>query len=63
MKNSRFVAVLHYAGNEGYINIPADRMSAENEFLRVFCEDQLVALIDMGTVLSAHIAEGGKRDV
>lgn len=60
MKNSRFVAALHYGGHDGYINIPADKMCVENEFLRVFCGTELVALIDMGVILSAQIsAEGG----
>lgn len=52
---SRFVATLNGAGS---INIPAERMAKNDNFLYVWRGNDLVAMIDVSVVISAHISEG-----
>lgn len=40
-----------------HINIPADRMELQDDTLRAYDGDKLVAIIDMGVVITAHISE------
>ena len=48
----RFVAQI----NDGsYVNINADRMVLEDNALRVFCEGELVAFLDVSCVLIARM--------
>lgn len=52
----RFVATL----NDGsFINVPATRMVIDDEkcAIVVFCDNELVAFVDTGAVISAHIGE------
>ena len=43
-----------------YINVAADRMVKEENMLYVYDGDNLVAAVDIGVVLSAHISEKGE---
>lgn len=57
--NKRFNAVLN---GDAYVNVPATRMAVDDNMLYVWNDDELVALLDVGVVLSAHISEvGGLR--
>ena len=49
---SRFYAQLNDGGS---MHKPADRMEIVNDSIRVFLGEQLVALLDLSTVLYAHI--------
>lgn len=50
----RFVAQI----NDGsYVNIVADRMVLEDCTLRVFCDGELVAFLDISCVLIAKFSE------
>lgn len=40
------------------INRPADRMELEDNSIRVYDGDELVAFLDVSAVLYAHICEG-----
>lgn len=40
------------------INRPADRMELEDNTIRVYADGELVAFLDVSTVLYAHICEG-----
>lgn len=48
----RFVAQL----NDGsYINVPADTMQILDNAILVRCGSELVAYVDLGAIVSAHI--------
>ena len=52
----RFTAQL----NDGsFINVEATRMKLEENMVRVYEYDDLVALVDISAVVSAHISERG----
>lgn len=54
----RFVAQI----NDGsYVNINADRMVLEDNALRVFCEGELVAFLDVSCVLIAKMADRNEQ--
>lgn len=40
------------------INRPADRMVLEDNTIRVYDGEELVAFVDVSTVMYAHICEG-----
>lgn len=50
----RFYAQLNDGGS---INKPADRMELVDNSIRVYAGEDLVAYLDVGTVLYAHICE------
>lgn len=50
----RFVAELN---DNSYVNITADRMVLEDDTIRVFCEGELVAFLDISCVLIARMDE------
>ena len=50
----RFIAILN---DQSYVNVPATRMQLEDNAIRVWNEEELVAYIDVGVILSAHISE------
>ena len=54
MSNKRFIASLN---GDAYVNVPATRMEVNDNMLYVWNGDDLVALLDVGVVLSAHISE------
>lgn len=54
--NKRFNAVLN---GDSYVNVAATRMEVKDDMLYVWNGDDLVALLDVGVVLSAHISEKG----
>jgi len=41
------------------MKLKADRMDLANESIRVYCSDELIAYLDLGTVLFAQIYEKG----
>ena len=42
--------------DKSYINIPADRMEVTDNMVYIYDGSQLVALVDVSVVLSAHIS-------
>ena len=53
----KFIARLN---DDSYINICADEMQIkEDTFILVYNEKNLVAFLDVGVVLSAHMSEKG----
>lgn len=55
---SRFIAQFN---NDKYINIRADRMveDEDNNLIKVYDGESIVACVDMSIILSAHISEQG----
>lgn len=52
----RFVAQL----NDGnYINVEADAMFFDGTYITVMKQEKLVALLDVGVVLCAHMSDKG----
>ena len=52
----RFTATM----NDGsFINVEATRMELVENLIRVYDNTELVAIVDIGTVLQAHISERG----
>lgn len=46
--------------NDGsHINIPADRMERDGDYLIAFSGDKMVAFIDVSAVIVAHMSEKG----
>lgn len=50
----RFVAQLN---DGGYINIPAESMSLDDVYIKVYHNGELVAFLDVSVVLCAHVSE------
>ena len=46
--------------NDGYINVPADRMEIKENMLYVYNGKELNALVDVSVVMAAHISERGE---
>lgn len=40
------------------INRPADRMELVDDTIRVYAGDEMVAFLDVSTIIYAHIVEG-----
>lgn len=55
---NRFVAILN--GGES-INIPAERMVKEDNYLYVWRGDKMVAIVDISAVVCAYISEKGTQ--
>ena len=51
--------------DKSYINIPADRMEVNDNMAYVYDGSQLVALVDVSMILSAHISRknGGNESL
>lgn len=43
-----------------YINVAADRMSAEDNMLYVYAGEVLMAVVDISIIMAAHISEKGE---
>ena len=54
--NKRFNAILV---GDSYVNVPATRMEIIDNMLYVWNGDDLMALLDVSVILSAHISEKG----
>ena len=54
--NKRFNAVLN---GDSYVNVAATRMEVNDNMLYVWNGDDLVALLDVSIIMSAHISEKG----
>lgn len=54
--NKRFNAVLV---GDAYVNVAATRMEVNDNMLYVWNGDDLVALLDVSIIMSAHISEKG----
>lgn len=53
---NKFVAQM----NDGsFINTSADRMEVRENLLYVYRHDQLVALVEVAAIISAHLRENG----
>lgn len=49
----KFIAQLN--GGD-FINIPADEMKLEDDVIAVYCNGKLVAWLDTGVILCAHLS-------
>ena len=54
--NKRFNAILN---GDSYVNVAANRMEIKDNMLYVWDGYNLVALLDLSVILSAHISEKG----
>ena len=55
----RFNAVM----NDGsYINVPADRMELRDCSIMAWNADQLMAVVEITAVISAHLSEKGNKE-
>ena len=54
--NKRFNAILT---GDSFVNVPATRMEINDNMLYVWNGDELMALLDVSVILSAHISEKG----
>lgn len=57
MTNKRFNAILN---GDSYVNVAATRMEVVDDMLYVWNGDDLVALLDVSIIMSAHISEKGE---
>lgn len=48
--------------DKSYISIPADRMEVTDNMVYIYDGDRLVALVDVSTILSAHISTARKLE-
>ena len=48
--------------DKSYINIPADRMEVNDNMTYVYDGNQLVAMVDVSVILSAHISTARKLE-
>lgn len=48
--------------NDAFINIYADRMEEYEGFIRVYKDDKLVAVVDMGVLKSCQLSGGDKAN-
>lgn len=53
---TRFIAMLNDSDGK-YINIPADRMEINDDIIMVYNKEALVACVDVGIILCAHLCE------
>lgn len=53
----RFIAALKYGEKETYINVEADRMTMDESVVYAWLNGELVAAVDMGIVLEAHLSD------
>lgn len=51
----RLLVYVH--GVDGYVNISADRIEKDENFLFAYCENNLVGVFDLGTVMTAYLSE------
>lgn len=60
----RFVATLRYNEIDDYINVEADRMVIDDSIIFAYLRGELVAAVDMGVVVKAHLVdtEGRKEN-
>lgn len=52
----RFIAMLNDSDGK-YINIPADKMELKDDLILAYNNGQLVACVDVGITLCAHLSE------
>lgn len=48
-------------GDNGYINVPADRMELKEDVIYVYNGEKLAAVVDVSVVIFAHISERGNK--
>lgn len=53
----RFIAAIKYGEKETYINVTADRMTIDDSIMYAWLDGQMVAAIDMGIILEAHLSD------
>lgn len=53
----RFVATLRYNEINDYINVEADRMVIDDSIIFAYLRGELVAAVDMGVVVKAHLVD------
>ena len=51
----RLLVYVH--GVDGYVNICADRIEKDENFLFAYCENNLVGMFDLGTIMVAYLSE------
>ena len=55
---TKFIAQLN---DHSYINTPADRMVKEENMIYAYNGSELVAAVDISSVLAAHLSEKGEK--
>lgn len=55
-----FYAML--CADHGYIHVPADRMDVQENMIYAYLGECVVAVVDIGVVLFAHISERRRSD-
>ena len=53
----RFVATLSFSETTQYINTEADRLTVDNSILYAWLGSEIVAVVDMGALVSGHLSE------
>ena len=53
----RFVAALSFNESTQYINTEADRLTVTDSMLYAWLGSELVAVVDMGALVSGHLSE------
>lgn len=49
--------IVYIHGIDGFVNIPADRITKDDTFVYAFKDDQLVGMFDIGTVMTMYLSE------
>ena len=57
----RFVATLRYNEIDTFINVEADRMVIDDSIMFAYLHGELVAAVDMGVIVEAHLVDTGNR--
>lgn len=53
---------IKFNDSNDYINVRAEEMHEDNGFLKVYAEhSELVAMVDISVIKSAHLTDEGKR--
>ena len=57
----RFVATLRYSEIDTFINVEADRMVIDDSIMFAYLKGELVAAVDMGVIVEAHLVDTVNR--
>lgn len=49
--------IVYLNGVEGFINIAADRVERENEFIIAYRAEKIVGMFDIGAVMAMYLSE------
>ena len=49
--------IVGFVGQDGYVNMPADRLKKDDSFIYAYNGDDLVGVFDLGTINYIYITE------